>query len=67
MKENLNNLIDENSESGDEPDLIANNPVGDMMERLYREVMNNTISKEKKEEMNANCIMNNSQTLPIHT
>ena len=48
MKENLNNLIDENSESGDEPDLIANNPVGDMMERLYREVMNNTISKEKK-------------------
>ena len=54
MKENLNNLIDENSESGDEPDLIANNPVGDMMERLYREVMNNTISKEKKEEMNAN-------------
>ena len=63
MKENLNNLIDENSESGDEPDLIANNPVGDMMERLYREVMNNTISKEKKEEMNANCIMNNSHIL----
>ena len=66
MKENINNNLidDENSEDGeDEPNMIANNPVGDMVERLYLEVADKTMDATKKEEMEVNCIMNNSHIL----
>ena len=40
MKENMDRglIDDEDSEGGEEPDLIANHPVGDIVDRQFRDV-----------------------------
>ena len=65
MKENIDQgLIDENeSEGGEEPDLIANHPVGDMVDRQYKEIADAHIEILNNKEIENNCVMNQTHLL----
>ena len=65
MKENMDKglIDDEDSEGGEEPDLIANHPVGDLVDRQYREVADLHIEVSDNKEIQNNCVMNQKHLL----
>ena len=65
MKENIDRglIDDEDSEGGDEPDLIANHPVGDMVDRQYKEIADAHIDISNNKEIENNCVMNQTHLL----
>ena len=59
MKEGISKgLIDEDESEGDEPDLIANHPVGDMVDRDFKEVSEGQMPIKANPEIKVNCVMN---------
>ena len=60
MKENMDRglIDDEDSEGGEEPDLIANHPVGDIVDRQFKEVSDLKIEVSENKEVQNNCVMN---------
>ena len=57
-------LIDEEeSEGGEEPDLIANHPVGDLVDRQYRDIADLHIEVTDNKEIQNNCVMNQKHLL----
>ena len=65
MRENMDRgLIDEEeSEGGEEPDLIANHPVGDLVDRQYRDIADLHIEVTDNKEIQNNCVMNQKHLL----
>ena len=65
MKENIDRglISDEDSEGGEEPDLIANHPVGDMVDRQYKEIADAHIDISDNKEIENNCVMNQTHLL----
>ena len=65
MRENMDRgLIDEEeSEGGEEPDLIANHPVGDLVDRQYRDIADLHIEVTDNKEVQNNCVMNQKHLL----
>ena len=65
MKENNDKILidEEESEGGEEPDLIANHPVGDVVDKLYKEISDIHINVSTNKEIESNCVMNQSHLL----
>ena len=65
MKENMDRglIDDEDSEGGEEPDLIANHPVGDIVDRQFRDVADLHIDVTNNKEIQNNCVMNQKHLL----
>ena len=65
MKENMDRglIDDEDSEGGEEPDLIANHPVGDIVDRQFRDVADLHIDVISNKEVENNCVMNQKHLL----
>ena len=53
MKENNDKILidEEESEGGEEPDLIANHPVGDVVDKLYKEISDIHINVSTNKEI----------------
>ena len=56
-------IDDEEEEGGEEPNLIANHPVGDEVARQYNEIKDLQINIENNEEVKNNCVMNQKHLL----
>ena len=56
-------IDDEDSEGGEEPDLIANHPVGDIVDRQFRDVADLHIDVINNKEVQNNCVMNQKHLL----
>ena len=67
MKENMDRglIDDEDSEGGEEPDLIANHPVGDIVDRQFKEVSDLKIEVSENNEVQNNCVMNQKHLLNL--
>ena len=65
MKENNDKILidEEESEGGDEPDLIANHPVGDMVNRQYKEISDAHLEIPINKVIPNNCVMNQTSLL----
>ena len=64
MKEGISKgLIDEDESEGDEPDLIANHPVGDMVDRDFKEVSEGQMPIKANPEIKVNCVMNQTNLM----
>ena len=65
MKENNDKILidEEESEGGDEPDLIANHPVGDMVNRQYKEISDAHLEIPINKVISNNCVMNQTSLL----
>ena len=65
MKENNDKILidEEESEGGDEPDLIANHPEGDIANRQYKEVSDAHIDIPVNKPVQNNCIMSQNSLL----
>ena len=64
MKENNQALIDDDlDEGGNEPELIANHPLTDILDKQYSEIENLKIEVEGNQEVLVNCVMNHGHIL----
>ncbi len=65
MKENNNkaSLIDDDDEGGDEPDLIANHELNDIVDKQYGEISDLKIKIDDNEEVQNHCVMNQRHLL----
>ena len=65
MKENnkLSLIDDDDEEGGDEPDLIANHELNDIVDKQYSEISDLQIKVEDNREVQQNCVMNQRHLL----
>ena len=64
MKENIKlSLIDDDEEGGDEPDLIANHELNDIVDKQYSEISDLKVKVADNEEVQQNCVMNQRHLL----
>ena len=65
MKENIHRsgLIDDDDEEGDEPDLIANHELNDIVDKQYSEIRDLQIKVTDNEEVKQKCVMNQRHLL----
>ena len=65
MKENNHRfaLIDDDDEGGDEPDLIANHELNDIVDKQYSEISDLKIKISDNEEVQKKCVMNQRHLL----
>ena len=65
MKENIQRLqlIDDDEEGGDEPDLIANHELNDIVDKQYSEISDLKIKISDNEEVQKKCVMNQRHLL----
>ena len=65
MKENIHRsgLIDDDDEGGDEPDLIANHELNDIVDKQYSEISDLQIKVTDNEEVKQKCVMNQRHLL----
>ena len=65
MKESIRRsiLIDDEDEAGDEPDLIANHELNDIVDKQYSEISDLQIKISDNEEVQKKCVMNQRHLL----
>ena len=66
MKEYNNqkaSLIDDDEEGGEEPDLIANHELNDIVDKQYGEISDLKIKIDDNEEVQKHCVMNQRHLL----